>query len=368
MKGFRLPPAIPNPYTLARKHHNTADKISPPFRSFPKNMTQATFDVVGIGNAIVDILARTDDAFLDAHGIAKGAMHLVDEEQSKALYDDMGPAVEISGGSAANTIAGLASFGGRGAYIGKVRNDQLGDVFTHDIRSIGVTFNSARTTDGPATARSMILVTPDGERTMNTFLGACVRLGPEDIDPDEIGAASVTYMEGYLWDPPAAKEAFLKAAALAHQAGRQVSLTLSDSFCVDRYRDEFKKLIVDDIDILFANEAEICSLYQVEDFDSALQAVRQDCALAALTRSEKGCVIVRGDEVHVVDAHPIERVVDATGAGDLFAAGFLHGLTTGKPLVDCGRLGAMAAAEILSHIGARPEANLAEMARENGLI
>ena len=213
----------------------------------------------------------------------------------------------------------------------------------------------------------MILITPDGERTMNTFLGACVRLGPGDIDPDEIGAARVTYMEGYLWDPPAAKEAFLKAAALAHKAGRQVSLTLSDSFCVDRYRGEFRKLIVDDIDILFANEAEICSLYEVGDFDSALQAVRRDCALAALTRSEKGCVIVRGDEVHAVDAHPVERVADATGAGDLFAAGFLHGLTTGKPLVDCGRLGAMAAAEIIGHIGARPDARLAEMARENGL-
>lgn len=330
-------------------------------------MIQSAYDVVGIGNAIVDILSRIDDAFLETHLIGKGAMHLIDEVQAKTLYDAMGPAVEISGGSAANTIAGIASFGGRGAYIGKVRDDQLGEVFTHDIRSVGVAFESEPATEGPATARSMILVTPDGERTMNTFLGACVGLGPDDIHPDQIAAASITYMEGYLWDPPAAKEAFLKAASLAHAAGRNVSLTLSDAFCVDRYREEFRKLIVDDIDILFANEAEICSLYEVNDFDSALQAVRRDCELAALTRSEKGCVIVQGDEVHVVDAYPVEKVVDTTGAGDLFASGFLHGLTTGRSPADCGRLGALAAAEIISHIGARPEVSLAEEASKAGL-
>ena len=330
-------------------------------------MTQSAFDVVGIGNAIVDILSRTDDAFLEKHLIGKGAMHLIDEDQAKTLYDAMGPAVEISGGSAANTIAGIASFGGRGAYIGKVRDDQLGEVFTHDIRSVGVAFDSEPATDGPATARSMILVTPDGERTMNTFLGACVGLGPDDIHADQIAASSITYMEGYLWDPPAAKEAFLKAARLAHAAGRNVSLTLSDAFCVDRYREEFRKLIVDDVDILFANEAEICSLYEVNDFDSALQAVRRDCELAALTRSEKGCVIVQGDDVHVVDAFPVDKVTDTTGAGDLFAAGFLHGFTRGRSPADCGRLGALAAAEIISHIGARPEVSLADAAAKAGL-
>lgn len=330
-------------------------------------MTQTELDVIGIGNAIVDILARTDDAFLETHGIGKGAMHLIDESQAETLYGAMGPAIEISGGSAANTIAGLASFGGRGAYIGKVRNDQLGEVFSHDIRAMGVAFTSEPATDGPATARSMILVTPDGERTMNTFLGACVGLGPDDIHAYQIAAASITYMEGYLWDRPAAKEAFLKAAGLAHAAGRGVSLTLSDAFCVDRFRDEFRKLIIDDVDILFANEAEICSLYEVNDFDSALQAVRRDCGLAALTRSEKGCVIVEGDEVHIVDAFPVDNVVDTTGAGDLFAAGFLRGLTTGRSPADCGRLGALAAAEIISHIGARPETSLADAAAKAGL-
>lgn len=330
-------------------------------------MAYEEVDVVGIGNAIVDVISRIEDSFLDEQGIAKGAMHLIDEDRATSLYAAMGPAVEISGGSAANTIAGVASFAGKGAYIGKVRDDQLGDVFSHDIRAAGVDFSVPAATEGPATARSMILVSPDGERTMNTFLGACVGLGPDDVDEDRIRTAKVTYMEGYLWDPAEAKKAFLKAAQIAHDANRQVSLTLSDAFCVDRYRDEFRKLVTEDIDILFANEAEICSLYETDTFDEALQHVRRDCRMAALTRSEKGCVIASADEVHVVDAEPVERVVDATGAGDLFAAGFLHGLTRGRPLAECGRLGVIAAAEIISHMGARPETSLAELARDAGL-
>ncbi len=330
-------------------------------------MTHNPVDVVGIGNAIVDVLARIDDDFLETHNISKGAMHLVDEDQARTLYDAMGPGIEISGGSAANTIAGIASFGGNGAYIGKVRDDQLGDVFGHDIRAVGVDFSVAPATSGPATARSMILVSPDGERTMNTFLGACVGLGPDDVEPSRIQSAKVTYLEGYLWDPAEAKKAFLKAAKLAHDADRIVSLTLSDAFCVDRYRDEFKGLLREDVDVLFANEAEICSLYEVDSFDAALQAARGDCKLAVLTRSEKGCVVAAADEVHVVDAEPIDKLVDATGAGDLFAAGFLHGFTNGKPLAHCGRLGAIAAAEIISHIGARPELSLKDLAERAGL-
>jgi sugar/nucleoside kinase (ribokinase family) len=280
----------------------------------------------------------------------------------------MGPAVEISGGSAANTIAGIAAFGGSAAFIGKVRDDQLGEVFAHDIRSLGVAFDTAPAIAGPSTARCMVLVTPDGERTLNTYLGASVGLGPEDVNADLIAGARVTYLEGYLWDPAAAKEAFVKAARLAHGADRIVALTLSDAFCVDRHRAEFRQLVAGEVDLLFANESEITSLYQVTDFDAALQAVRHDCNLAVLTRSEKGCVIVGGAEVHVVDAHRVDQVVDSTGAGDLFAAGFLYGLTHDRPLVDCGRLGALAAAEVISHIGARPQVALDALARENGLL
>jgi len=331
-------------------------------------MTDSLIDVAGIGNAIVDILARTDDGFLDRHGLDKGSMRLIDEDQAHALYGEMGPAVEISGGSAANTIAGIASFGGSAAFIGKVRDDQLGEVFAHDIRSLGVAFDTAPAVAGPSTARCMVLVTPDGERTLNTYLGASVGLGPEDVNADLIAGARVTYLEGYLWDPAAAKEAFVKAARLAHGADRIVALTLSDAFCVDRHRAEFRQLVASEVDLLFANESEITSLYQVTDFDAALQAVRHDCNLAVLTRSEKGCVIVGGAEVHVVDAHQVNQVVDSTGAGDLFAAGFLYGLTRDRPLVDCGRLGALAAAEVISHIGARPQVALDALARENGLL
>lgn len=331
-------------------------------------MSETKADVLGIGNAIVDVLSRTDDGFLEARDIVKGSMQLIDEDQAASLYSDMGPAIEISGGSAANTIAGLSSFGAKGAFIGKVRNDQLGDVFSHDIRSIGVDFATPAATEGAATARCMVLVTPDGERTMNTYLGASTGLGPDDVDEDQVASAKVTYLEGYLWDPPEAKEAFLKAARTARQAGRDVALTLSDPFCVERHREEFLNLVRNEVGIVFANEAEIMSLYQVQNFDDALQAAKQDCSLAVLTRSAAGCVIAEGDEVHVVEARKVAQVVDTTGAGDLFAAGFLFGLTQGKPLAQCGRLGALAASEIISHVGARPETSLSDLAAENGLI
>ncbi len=321
-------------------------------------MTAAQYDVVGIGNAIVDVIARADDAFLATHKLAKGGMMLIDEGQAEALYAAMGPGVEISGGSCGNTMAGVASFGGKGAYIGKVRNDQLGQVFSHDLRATGVSFATAAATDGPSTARCLILVTPDAQRTMNTYLGACTRLGPADIDEKQVAGAAVTYVEGYLWDPPDAKKAVLKAFDAAHGAGRKVSITLSDAFCVDRYRDEFRALVRDKVDILFANESEIKSLYQVKSFDEALAAARAENKICALTRSEKGSVIVKGGETHAVPAAPVAKVVDTTGAGDLYAAGFLFGFTRGKPLAECARLGGIAAAEIISHVGARPEAAL----------
>jgi sugar/nucleoside kinase (ribokinase family) len=313
------------------------------------------FDVLGIGNAIVDVISRADEAFLKTHALAKGAMTLIDEARAEQLYAAMGPGVEISGGSCGNTMAGIASFGGKGAYFGKVRNDQLGAVFTHDLRATGVSFDTAQATEGPATARCLILVTPDAQRTMNTYLGACTRLGPADIDVKVVQSSQVTYVEGYLWDPPEAKKAVLKAFDAAHAAGRKVSITLSDSFCVDRYRAEFRQLIRDKVDILFANEAEIKSLYQVTSFEAALAAARAEKKICALTRSEKGSVIVHGQETHTVAAEPISRLVDTTGAGDLYASGFLFGYTRNKPLAECARLGGLAAAEVISHVGARPE-------------
>ena len=331
-------------------------------------MASAEFDVLGIGNAIVDVFARVDDDFLLSRNLTKGMMRLIDEPEAHELYGRMGPSTQISGGSAANTIAGIASFGGRTAYFGKVKADQLGDIFAHDLKAQGVRFETARPLIGPATARSMILITPDGERTMNTYLGASNNLTPADIEAQLVASARVTYMEGYLWDRPSAREAFKLAARLAHRAGRQTSLTLSDSFCVERHRGSFLELIRGGIDILFANEKEITWLYQVRDFDDALQAVRKDCEIAALTRSEAGCVIVKGQEIHVVPAHPVPKVVDATGAGDLFAAGFLYGYTQSRSLADCGRLGALAAAEIISHVGARPEVNLHDHAKLHGLL
>jgi sugar/nucleoside kinase (ribokinase family) len=327
-------------------------------------MTAAQYDVVGIGNAIVDVIARADDAFLAAKKLAKGAMTLIDEKQAEALYAAMGPGTESSGGSAGNTMAGIASLGGKGAYIGKVRDDQLGQVFAHDMRAIGVSFDSKPATDGPATARCLILVTPDAQRTMNTYLGACVNLGPADVDEAVVKAARVTYLEGYLWDPPQAKEAFVKAAKIAHAAGRKVSLSLSDAFCVDRHRESFRDLVANHVDILFANESEIKSLYEVESFDAALQAVRGSCEIACLTRSEKGSVIVAGEEVHVIDAERVGAVVDTTGAGDLYAAGFLYGWTHGYGLARAGRIASVAAAEAISHVGARPQTNLKALVKQ----
>lgn len=329
-------------------------------------MTSTKYDVVGIGNAIVDVIASTDDAFLSAQQIDKGSMTLIDSTSAARLYAKMPASIEMSGGSCANTIAGLASLGARTAFIGKIKNDQLGDVFAHDIRALGVAFDTPPAQVGPPTARCLILVTPDAQRSMNTFLGACVGLGPDDVEPAIIEAAAMTYLEGYLWDPSAAKQAFLKAADIAHRAKRQVALSLSDPFCVDRHRDDFRKLVRDEIDILFANEAEIMSLYQVATFDEALHAVRQECRIAALTRSEAGSVIVSGDEIHVIDADKPPAVVDTTGAGDLYAAGFLFGLVRGKDLATCGRIASATAAEAVSHYGPRPQTSLKELVRAKG--
>ena len=331
-------------------------------------MTTTRYDVLGIGNAIVDVIARTEDDFLIRQNMRKGGMQLIDEARAEAIYDAMGPAVEISGGSAANTIVGVTSFGARAAFVGKVKDDQLGRVFTHDIRAAGVAFDTPPDADGPSTARCYILVTPDGERTMNTFLGAAQDLHPNDIDADAIAGSAITYLEGYLWDPPHAKEAFLKAAGIAHGAGRSVALTLSDAFCVDRYRAEFLGLIRNGtVDIVFANEHELHSLYQTADFDTAIGALRNDAKLAVITRSEKGCVVVTREHTDAVRAAPIERVVDATGAGDLFAAGFLVGLSRGADNRTAARLGALAAAEVIAHLGARPETSLKQLAQQGGL-
>ena len=320
-------------------------------------MSEPTLDILGIGNAIVDVLARADDDFLDARGLAKGGMRLIGAEEAEALYGQMGPGLESSGGSAGNTMAGIASLGGSGAYIGKVRNDELGDVFRHDMTAIGVRFTTAPATIGPPTARCLILVTPDAQRTMNTFLGACVDFSAADVDAEEVARAKVVYLEGYLFDPPAAQAAFFAASHAAHEAGRQVALTLSDPFCVERHRQAFRRFLREETDILFANESEILSLYQTDDFETAATLVRQDVGLAALTRSAQGSVIIAGEERHEVEAVPTE-VVDTTGAGDAYAAGFLAALTRGLPLPECGRWGAIAAAEVISHFGARPQANL----------
>ncbi|MET1003663.1 MAG: adenosine kinase [Acidimicrobiia bacterium] len=319
------------------------------------------YDVLGIGNALVDVLSHESEEFVTNMELNRGAMTLIDEARADELYGAMGPGVEISGGSAANTIVGLASFGARAAYLGKVRNDQLGDVFAHDIRSTGVTFDSPRASDGPSTGRCLIVVTPDAQRTMNTYLGASAFLGPEAVDADAVAAARVVYLEGYLWDRPEAKEAYRKAARIAHEAGNEVSLTLSDSFCVDRHRSEWLGLVEDEVDLLFANEAEICSLYGC-DFEGAMQMVAKHCKVAALTRSAAGSVIVSGGDVHVVPAHPVPQLVDTTGAGDLYASGFLHGYTNGADLPNCARLGSLAAAEVITHLGARPQTKLAELA------
>ena len=332
-------------------------------------MVNIRHDVIGIGNAIVDVIARADDDFLVRHQMVKGGMSLIDEARAEAIYTAMGPAREISGGSAANTIAGIASFGGRAAFIGTVKDDGLGKVFSHDIRAAGVSFEVTPIKDGPSTARSYILVTPDGERTMNTYLGAAQLLSAAEINESDIAAAKILYMEGYLWDPQDAKDAFLKAAKIAHAHNRVVSLTLSDAFCVDRYRREFLELIKGGtVDLLFANESELKSLYETGDFNAALLELRRDAKFAAVTRSEKGSVVVAKEEVTTVPAFPVGTVADTTGAGDLFAAGFLHGFAHDLSHETSARLGAMAAAEVISHLGARPEKKLADLAKENGLL
>ncbi|HEY4546925.1 MAG TPA: adenosine kinase [Pedomonas sp.] len=314
--------------------------------------------VLAIGNAIVDVLARTEDAFLADNGMTKGAMQLINETEAEAIYAKMGPATEISGGAAANTAAGLAALGSNVGFIGRVRNDQLGEVFTHDIRAQGVEYKTTPATDGLATARCFIFITPDGQRTMNTFLGASTRLTSADLNAEQIQRANVIYVEGYLWDAPEAKQAILDAVAIAKASGNKVAFTLSDSFCVDRHRAEFLELVRNHVDILFANEAEIKSLYETEDLEAAAAQAAKDCLVTAVTLSEKGAWVLNGAERHAVPAIPGVKVLDTTGAGDLFAAGFLHGYTTGRPLADCATMGCIAAGEVISHVGARPEADL----------
>ena len=322
-------------------------------------------DVLCIGNAIVDVLSHADDAFLDQRGLVKGTMSLIDDALAHDLYAAMGPGVEISGGSAANTAAGIASFGGQAAFIGKVATDQLGEVFAHDLRAAGVSYDVAPAPTGsPATARCLVLVTGDAQRTLNTYLGVSADIGPDDVDEDLVRSAAVVYCEGYLWDRPGAKAAITRAMGIAAGAGRQVAFTLSDPFCVDRHRDEFLHLVEHNVDILFANEIEICALYGTDDFDAAAAAVAGHVGLACLTRSEQGSVVVSADGSRVaVPAAPVEEVVDTTGAGDLFAAGFLFGHTRGLPVDECAALGSLAAAEVISHVGARPAVILASMIR-----
>jgi len=331
-------------------------------------MAQKIYDVVGIGNAIVDIIARCDDGFLSKHDLDKGFMRLIDADEAAMLYEAMGPATERSGGSVANSIAGLASFGAKCGFIGRVAADQFGGIFRHDIRSLGIAYTTGPAEDGAPTARCLVLVTPDGERTMNTFLGASVDFAPGDLDPDLIERAKIVYLEGYLFDKDAAKSAFREAAKRAKAAGAKVALTLSDPFCVERHRDDFRKLVKEDADIVFANEKEITTLYEVNSFDEAADAALQDCELAVLTRSEEGSMILGAGQTTEIPADPVSKVMDATGAGDLYAAGFLFGITQGLPVETCGRLGSLAAAEVISHIGARPESSLAKLAAARGLL
>ena len=327
------------------------------------------FDVLTVGNAIVDIISRCEDQFLIDNAITKAAMNLIDADRAELLYSRMGPAVEASGGSAGNTAAGVASFGGKAAYFGKVAEDQLGQIFAHDIRAQGVHYETRAKGTFPPTARSMIFVTPDGERSMNTYLGACVELGPEDVEADVVADAKVTYFEGYLWDPPRAKEAIRECARIAHDNGREVSMTLSDSFCVGRYRDEFLDLMRSGtVDIVFANREEALALYETKDFDQALTKIAADCKIAAVTDSENGAIVLKGSERYKVDAIALEELVDTTGAGDLFAAGFLYGYTQGRTLEDCGKLGCLAAGIVIQQIGPRPAKSLLEAGREASLI
>jgi sugar/nucleoside kinase (ribokinase family) len=327
-------------------------------------MADAQLDVVGVGNAIVDVIAQTDEALIDRLTLSKGTMTLIDADEADRLYGEMDAGMETSGGSAANTLAGIASLGGAGAYIGKVRDDQLGGVFSHDIQAAGVDYRSRPATEGESTARCLIFVTPDADRTMQTFLGVSVMLGPDDIDPEAIGDAQITYLEGYLFDRDAAKEAFVKAAELAHAAGRKVALSLSDPFCVDRHRASFQHLVEGHVDILFANHDEITSLYETDSFDDAVGRLVGKVDLAAVTRGAEGSVIVTADQVIEILAEPVTNIVDTTGAGDLYAAGVLFGLTQGYELEIAGRIGSICAAEVISHYGARPETSLSALVKE----
>jgi sugar/nucleoside kinase (ribokinase family) len=321
------------------------------------------FDVLGIGNAIVDVLSHADESVLERHGMAKGTMTLIDADAAEGVYADMGPAVEVSGGSCANTVAGAASLGARVAYVGKVRDDELGRIFAHDIRAAGVHFATPPATEGPSTARCLVLVTADAQRTMGTYLGACTGLGPEDIDEALVASAAVTYLEGYLWDPPRAKDALRRAIAAAKGAGRTVAFTLSDPFCVDRHREEFLALVDGPVDLLFANQQELESLFGVDDVWEAVDRLRGRVTTAAVTRSDQGSLVLHGDEVFEVPSVRVDHVVDTTGAGDLYAAGFLYGLSRGWDPRRCGLAGAAAAAEVIGHFGARPEADLGELVR-----
>jgi sugar/nucleoside kinase (ribokinase family) len=330
-------------------------------------MTQTLHDVAGLGSAIVDILARCDDAFIEKQGLAKGTMRLIDDAEASRLYAEMGPAVEVSGGTVPNTCVGVASFGGKAAFMGKTAKDQFGEVFGHDLRAAGVTFNS-KPAEGPATGRCFILVTPDGERTMNTFLGANTELSTAELDPELIRSAKVLYLEGYAFDGFKGKEAFHEGAAIARAAKTTVSLTLSDPFCVERHRQAFLDFIRNSVDLLFANHREVLSLYETEDLTAACEQLRKDCALAAVTRSEQGSWVVTPDRIYEIGPEPVEHVIDTTGAGDLYAAGFLFGYARSLDLPICGRLGSLAAAEIISHLGPRPETSLAKLARAKRLL
>ncbi len=314
----------------------------------------AVYDVVGVGNALVDVISHADDRFIHEHELVKGSMTLIDTDRALHLYKALGTAVEMSGGSAANTMTGVASFGGKAAYIGKVSDDELGDVFGHDLRAVGVQFRPGRPDAETPTGRCIIVVTPDAERTMNTYLGVSSLLCPTDIDQAAVAQGKVLYMEGYLYDRPEAKQAFRLAASIAHANGRKVSLTLSDSFCVDRHRADFRSLVTDEVDILFGNELELKSLYEVESFPEAIECVRRDCDLAVITMGAAGSYVISHHEVFTAPAHTVDQVLDTTGAGDLFAAGFLYGYTRDLPLLECARLGAIAAAEVISHVGPRP--------------
>lgn len=330
-------------------------------------MRDAEFDVVGLGNAIVDVLARADDGFLVTHGIEKDAMQLVDEPRAQMLTALTGGGVITSGGSGANTIAGLSSFGARAAYIGKVANDEFGRLFIEQMVRSGVPFHTRPLESGPATARSIIFVTPDGHRSMNTYLGASVLFSKDDVDPDLVRSGRLLYLEGYLFDRPEAQEAFVHAAEIARGAGRRVAITLSDRFCVDRHRASFRHLVKGFADVVFANEAELLALYETDDFDTAIAALRADCAVAAVTRSAEGSVVIGDGEPFSVPAEPVARLVDTTGAGDQYAAGFLLGLAKGVPLALCARLGHIAAAEVISHMGPRPEQSYKALAEAAGI-